>query len=31
MIHPPGLGPVSLVIKDTEVRSYRTDPVQVRS
>ena len=26
-----GLGPVSLVIKDTEVRAYRTDPVQVRS
>nr|POE96076.1 hypothetical protein CFP56_62828 [Quercus suber] len=24
-------GPVSLVSKDTEVRSYRTDPVQVRS
>uniref|UniRef100_A0A0D3DFB1 Uncharacterized protein n=1 Tax=Brassica oleracea var. oleracea TaxID=109376 RepID=A0A0D3DFB1_BRAOL len=26
-----GLGPVSLEIKDTEVRTYRTDPVQVRS
>nr|POE49957.1 hypothetical protein CFP56_48517 [Quercus suber] len=24
-------GPVSFVSKDTEVRSYRTDPVQVRS
>uniref|UniRef100_A0A2C9V6T9 Uncharacterized protein n=1 Tax=Manihot esculenta TaxID=3983 RepID=A0A2C9V6T9_MANES len=23
--------PVSFVLKDTEVRSYRTDPVQVRS
>ena len=23
--------PVSLELKDTEVRSYRTDPVQVRS
>ncbi|KAG2275320.1 hypothetical protein Bca52824_057875 [Brassica carinata] len=25
------IGPVSLEIKDTEVRAYRTDPVQVRS